>query len=155
MNYCWTLAGFPTNRLNINSDRITPSSVKHWKRMARGRSGAKKSVHALTGSRFSLQVCELVRFLIENCCSVLGEDVTSLFRSFSQKSSSSDHGSGKSWEREGIKRGEKQMMNKITPLVTDSCLKCPVKTGEADLGQQTPLRIVNSCQCGSWSRSSV
>uniref|UniRef100_A0A671UJZ9 Rho GTPase-activating protein 20 n=1 Tax=Sparus aurata TaxID=8175 RepID=A0A671UJZ9_SPAAU len=39
------------------------------------------------------KVCELVRFLIENCCSVLGEDVTSLFRSFSQKSSSSDHGS--------------------------------------------------------------
>ncbi|CAJ1079088.1 rho GTPase-activating protein 20-like isoform X2 [Xyrichtys novacula] len=39
------------------------------------------------------KVCELVRLLIENCCSVLGEDVTSLFRSFSQKSSSSDHGS--------------------------------------------------------------
>ncbi|KAM9851024.1 rho GTPase-activating protein 20-like [Aulostomus maculatus] len=39
------------------------------------------------------KVCELVRFLIENCSSVLGEDVTSLFRSFSQKSSSSDHGS--------------------------------------------------------------
>nr|XP_046260288.1 rho GTPase-activating protein 20 [Scatophagus argus] len=39
------------------------------------------------------KVCELVRFLIEKCCSVLGEDVTSLFRSFSQKSSSSDHGS--------------------------------------------------------------
>ncbi|XP_035460122.2 rho GTPase-activating protein 20 isoform X2 [Scophthalmus maximus] len=39
------------------------------------------------------KVCELVRFLIENCGGVLGEDVTSLFRSFSQKSSSSDHGS--------------------------------------------------------------
>ncbi|TMS06197.1 Rho GTPase-activating protein 20 [Larimichthys crocea] len=39
------------------------------------------------------KVCELVRFLIENCCSVLGDDVTTLFRSFSQKSSSSDHGS--------------------------------------------------------------
>ncbi|KAM7406892.1 hypothetical protein PAMA_002877 [Pampus argenteus] len=39
------------------------------------------------------KVCELVRFLIENCSSVLGEDVTSLFRAFSQKSSSSDHGS--------------------------------------------------------------
>ncbi|KAK5860726.1 hypothetical protein PBY51_022187 [Eleginops maclovinus] len=38
-------------------------------------------------------VCELVRLLIENCTMVLGEDVTSLFRSFSQKSSSSDHGS--------------------------------------------------------------
>ncbi|XP_044073217.1 LOW QUALITY PROTEIN: rho GTPase-activating protein 20-like [Siniperca chuatsi] len=38
------------------------------------------------------KVCELVRFLIENCSSVLGEDVSSLFRSFSQKSSS-DHGS--------------------------------------------------------------
>uniref|UniRef100_A0A7N8WRF9 Rho GTPase-activating protein 20 n=1 Tax=Mastacembelus armatus TaxID=205130 RepID=A0A7N8WRF9_9TELE len=39
------------------------------------------------------KVCELVRFLIENCSSVLGDDVPSLFRSFSQKSSSSDHGS--------------------------------------------------------------
>ncbi|XP_056245613.1 rho GTPase-activating protein 20-like isoform X2 [Seriola aureovittata] len=39
------------------------------------------------------KVCELVRFLIENCSGVLGEDVTTLFRSFSQKSSSSDHGS--------------------------------------------------------------
>ncbi|XP_037646218.1 rho GTPase-activating protein 20-like isoform X1 [Sebastes umbrosus] len=39
------------------------------------------------------KVCELVRLLIEKCSSVLGEDVTSLFRSFSQKSSSSDHGS--------------------------------------------------------------
>ncbi|XP_020487657.2 rho GTPase-activating protein 20 [Labrus bergylta] len=39
------------------------------------------------------KVCELVHFLIEKCSSVLGEDVTSLFRSFSQKSSSSDHGS--------------------------------------------------------------
>ncbi|KAF3694560.1 Rho GTPase-activating protein 20 Rho-type GTPase-activating protein 20 [Channa argus] len=39
------------------------------------------------------KVCELVRLLIENCSSVLGEDVPSLFRSFSQKSSSSDHGS--------------------------------------------------------------
>ncbi|XP_029315563.1 rho GTPase-activating protein 20 [Cottoperca gobio] len=39
------------------------------------------------------KVCELVRLLIENCSSVLGEDVTSLFRSFSQKSSCSDHGS--------------------------------------------------------------
>ncbi|XP_041857086.1 rho GTPase-activating protein 20 [Melanotaenia boesemani] len=38
------------------------------------------------------KVCELVRFLIENCSSVLG-DVTSLFRAYSQKSSSSDHGS--------------------------------------------------------------
>uniref|UniRef100_A0A673B285 Rho GTPase-activating protein 20 n=1 Tax=Sphaeramia orbicularis TaxID=375764 RepID=A0A673B285_9TELE len=39
------------------------------------------------------KVCELVHFLIENCSSVFGEDVTSLFRNFSQKSSSSDHGS--------------------------------------------------------------
>nr|XP_033473638.1 rho GTPase-activating protein 20-like [Epinephelus lanceolatus] len=39
------------------------------------------------------KVCELVRLLIENCSSLLGEDITSLFRSFSQKSSSSDHGS--------------------------------------------------------------
>ncbi|XP_028991942.1 rho GTPase-activating protein 20 isoform X2 [Betta splendens] len=39
------------------------------------------------------KVCELVRFLIENCSSALGEDVPTLFRSFSQKSSSSDHGS--------------------------------------------------------------
>uniref|UniRef100_A0A8D0CW34 Rho GTPase-activating protein 20 n=1 Tax=Sander lucioperca TaxID=283035 RepID=A0A8D0CW34_SANLU len=39
------------------------------------------------------KVCELIRLLIENCSSVLGEDVTSLFRSFSQKSSCSDHGS--------------------------------------------------------------
>ncbi|KAM6955945.1 LOW QUALITY PROTEIN: rho GTPase-activating protein 20 [Lycodopsis pacificus] len=39
------------------------------------------------------KVCELVHFLIENCSAVLGEDVPSLFRSFSQKSSSSDHGS--------------------------------------------------------------
>ncbi|XP_071337530.1 rho GTPase-activating protein 20 isoform X1 [Trachinotus anak] len=39
------------------------------------------------------KVCELVRFLIENCSSLLGEDVTTLFRSFTQKSSSSDHGS--------------------------------------------------------------
>ncbi|KAM3862447.1 rho GTPase-activating protein 20-like [Diretmus argenteus] len=39
------------------------------------------------------KVCELVRVLIENCCSVLGDDVASLFRAFSQKSSSSDHGS--------------------------------------------------------------
>nr|XP_043875060.1 rho GTPase-activating protein 20-like isoform X1 [Solea senegalensis] len=39
------------------------------------------------------KVCELVHFLIENCSSVLGEDITTLFRSFSQKSSSSDHGS--------------------------------------------------------------
>ncbi|KAM9343137.1 rho GTPase-activating protein 20 [Pholidichthys leucotaenia] len=38
------------------------------------------------------KVCELVRFLIENCTVVLG-DVASLFRAFSQKSSSSDHGS--------------------------------------------------------------
>ncbi|XP_072253564.1 rho GTPase-activating protein 20 [Leuresthes tenuis] len=38
------------------------------------------------------KVCELVRFLIENCSNVLG-DVASLFRAFSQKSSSSDHGS--------------------------------------------------------------
>lgn len=38
------------------------------------------------------KVCELVRFLIENCSTLLG-DVTSLFRTFSQKSSSSDHGS--------------------------------------------------------------
>ncbi|XP_069569465.1 rho GTPase-activating protein 20 [Brachyistius frenatus] len=38
------------------------------------------------------KVCELVRFLIENCSSILG-DVTLLFRAFSQKSSSSDHGS--------------------------------------------------------------
>ncbi|TNN03599.1 hypothetical protein fugu_000628 [Takifugu bimaculatus] len=39
------------------------------------------------------KVCELVRLLIENCCGALGDDVTALFRSFSQKSSSSDHGS--------------------------------------------------------------
>ncbi|XP_075887051.1 rho GTPase-activating protein 20 isoform X5 [Nelusetta ayraudi] len=39
------------------------------------------------------KVCELVRLLIENCCSVLGDDVAALFRSFSQKSSGSDHGS--------------------------------------------------------------
>ncbi|CAN9497657.1 unnamed protein product [Ophioblennius macclurei] len=38
------------------------------------------------------KVCELVRFLIENCGGLLG-DVGSLFRAFSQKSSSSDHGS--------------------------------------------------------------
>ncbi|XP_047457166.1 rho GTPase-activating protein 20-like isoform X2 [Mugil cephalus] len=38
------------------------------------------------------KVCELVRFLVENCNSLLG-DVTSLFKAFSQKSSSSDHGS--------------------------------------------------------------
>ncbi|XP_017285675.1 rho GTPase-activating protein 20 [Kryptolebias marmoratus] len=37
------------------------------------------------------KVCELVRFLIENCSAVLG-DVALLFRDFSQKSSS-DHGS--------------------------------------------------------------
>ncbi|KAI3356063.1 hypothetical protein L3Q82_017327 [Scortum barcoo] len=43
--------------------------------------------------RRTKKVCELVRFLIENCSGLLGEDVTSLFRSFSQKSSSSDHGS--------------------------------------------------------------
>ncbi|CAG5865299.1 unnamed protein product [Menidia menidia] len=38
------------------------------------------------------KVCELVRFLIENCVCVLG-DGASLFRAFSQKSSGSDHGS--------------------------------------------------------------
>uniref|UniRef100_A0A8C5E5W6 Rho GTPase-activating protein 20 n=1 Tax=Gouania willdenowi TaxID=441366 RepID=A0A8C5E5W6_GOUWI len=38
------------------------------------------------------KVSELIRFLIENCNSVLG-DVTSLFKTFSQKSSSSGHGS--------------------------------------------------------------
>lgn len=38
------------------------------------------------------KVCELVRFLIENCSTLLG-DIASLFRAFSQKSSSSDHGS--------------------------------------------------------------
>uniref|UniRef100_A0A4W6DQV6 Rho GTPase-activating protein 20 n=1 Tax=Lates calcarifer TaxID=8187 RepID=A0A4W6DQV6_LATCA len=39
------------------------------------------------------KVCELVHFLIENCSSVLGEDITLLFRNFSQKSNNSDHGS--------------------------------------------------------------
>ncbi|KAM4609310.1 rho GTPase-activating protein 20 [Polymixia lowei] len=39
------------------------------------------------------KVCELVRFLIEHCGSVLGDEVTSLFRAFTQKSSNSDHGS--------------------------------------------------------------
>ncbi|GLD65804.1 rho GTPase-activating protein 20-like protein, partial [Lates japonicus] len=39
------------------------------------------------------KVCELVHFLIENCSSVLGEDITLLFRNFSQKSNSSDNGS--------------------------------------------------------------
>uniref|UniRef100_A0A672GU22 Rho GTPase-activating protein 20 n=1 Tax=Salarias fasciatus TaxID=181472 RepID=A0A672GU22_SALFA len=38
------------------------------------------------------KVCELVRFLIDNCGGLLG-DVTALFAAFSQKSSSSDHGS--------------------------------------------------------------
>ncbi|CAB1347309.1 unnamed protein product, partial [Coregonus sp. 'balchen'] len=38
-------------------------------------------------------VCELVRFLIENCRKVLGDDVSSLFGGFPQKSNSSDHGS--------------------------------------------------------------
>ncbi|KAL0963608.1 hypothetical protein UPYG_G00308560 [Umbra pygmaea] len=37
------------------------------------------------------KVCELVRFLIENCSKVLGDDVTSLFGGFPQKSCSSDH----------------------------------------------------------------
>ncbi|CDQ96238.1 unnamed protein product [Oncorhynchus mykiss] len=41
------------------------------------------------------KVCELVRFLIENCRKVLGDDVPSLFSGFPQKSNSSDHGSGK------------------------------------------------------------
>ncbi|KAJ8013111.1 hypothetical protein DPEC_G00049890 [Dallia pectoralis] len=39
------------------------------------------------------KICELVRFLIENCNKVLGDNVTSLFSGFPQKSSSSDHGS--------------------------------------------------------------
>ncbi|CAB1328833.1 unnamed protein product [Coregonus sp. 'balchen'] len=39
------------------------------------------------------KVCELVQFLIENCRKVLGDDVTSLFGGFPQKSNSSDHGS--------------------------------------------------------------
>ncbi|XP_041739207.2 rho GTPase-activating protein 20-like isoform X1 [Coregonus clupeaformis] len=39
------------------------------------------------------KVCELVRFLIENCRKVLGDDVSSLFGGFPQKSNSSDHGS--------------------------------------------------------------
>ncbi|KAM8857581.1 rho GTPase-activating protein 20 isoform 2-T2 [Synchiropus picturatus] len=39
------------------------------------------------------KVCELVRFLIEECSSLLGEDVTSLFKAYSPKSSNSDHGS--------------------------------------------------------------
>ncbi|XP_053733012.1 rho GTPase-activating protein 20 isoform X2 [Synchiropus splendidus] len=39
------------------------------------------------------KVCELVRFLIEECSSLLGEDVTSLFKAHSPKSSNSDHGS--------------------------------------------------------------
>lgn len=49
----------------------------------------------VTRSMICSQVCELVRFLIENCRKVLGDDVTSLFGAFPQKSNSSDHGSGK------------------------------------------------------------
>ncbi|KAK1902880.1 Rho GTPase-activating protein 20 [Dissostichus eleginoides] len=52
------------------------------------------------------KVCELVRLLIENCTVVLGEDVTSLFRNFSQKSSSSDHGSGETERQRGVKGDE-------------------------------------------------
>ncbi|XP_054642725.1 rho GTPase-activating protein 20-like isoform X2 [Dunckerocampus dactyliophorus] len=39
------------------------------------------------------KVCELIRFLIENCVAVLGDDVTSLFAAVSQKGGSSEHGS--------------------------------------------------------------
>nr|XP_057939004.1 rho GTPase-activating protein 20 isoform X2 [Doryrhamphus excisus] len=39
------------------------------------------------------KVCQLVRFLIENCVAVLGDDVTSLFAAFGQKGGSSEHGS--------------------------------------------------------------
>lgn len=95
------------------------TSIQLYKRMTC--SDADESVHALTGSWFSPQVCELVRFLIENCCSVLGEDVTSLFRSFSQKSSSSDHGSGKNC--------------KTTLLVTETCSKCQLKYLEEEMKQ--------------------
>ncbi|XP_077392522.1 rho GTPase-activating protein 20 isoform X1 [Festucalex cinctus] len=39
------------------------------------------------------KVCELVRFLIENCTAMLGDDVTSLFSAFSSKGGGSEHGS--------------------------------------------------------------
>ncbi|XP_051938330.1 rho GTPase-activating protein 20 [Hippocampus zosterae] len=39
------------------------------------------------------KVCELVRFLIENCTAMLGDDVTSLFSAFSPQGGSSEHGS--------------------------------------------------------------
>ncbi|XP_061697840.1 rho GTPase-activating protein 20-like isoform X2 [Syngnathoides biaculeatus] len=39
------------------------------------------------------KVCELVRFLIENCAAVLGDDVTSLFSNFSPKGGGSEHSS--------------------------------------------------------------
>ncbi|KAM6970585.1 rho GTPase-activating protein 20 [Aplochiton taeniatus] len=39
------------------------------------------------------KVCELVRFLIDNCGKVLDEDVSSLFGGFAQKTNGSDHGS--------------------------------------------------------------
>ncbi|XP_077474005.1 rho GTPase-activating protein 20-like isoform X1 [Stigmatopora argus] len=39
------------------------------------------------------KVCELVRFFIENCTAVLGDDVTNLFSAFSSKCGSSEHGS--------------------------------------------------------------
>ncbi|XP_057707628.1 rho GTPase-activating protein 20 isoform X2 [Corythoichthys intestinalis] len=39
------------------------------------------------------KVCELVRFLIENCTAVLGDDVTNLFSAFSPKCGGSEHGS--------------------------------------------------------------
>ncbi|XP_061143819.1 rho GTPase-activating protein 20 isoform X1 [Syngnathus typhle] len=39
------------------------------------------------------RVCELVRFLIENCAAMLGDDVTSLFSAFSPKGGGSEHSS--------------------------------------------------------------
>ncbi|XP_061548643.1 rho GTPase-activating protein 20-like isoform X2 [Phycodurus eques] len=39
------------------------------------------------------KVCELVRFLIENCTAVLGDDVTLLFSNFSPKGGGSEHSS--------------------------------------------------------------
>lgn len=42
----------------------------------------------------SLQVSEVVRFMIENCCAVLGEDVTFLFGGFPERASSYENASG-------------------------------------------------------------
>ncbi|XP_061647798.1 rho GTPase-activating protein 20-like isoform X3 [Phyllopteryx taeniolatus] len=41
----------------------------------------------------AFKVCELVRFLIENCTAVLGDDVTLLFSNFSPKGGGSEHSS--------------------------------------------------------------